>query len=194
MTAIHRANRVRRARSQRPERLLSWSSAYPVDIPSTVPGWCSDPDAAAATKSGGGRACVTLVHEQSVDGGTCAADVGAERAVRTEVVCERRGDEVIRGQSGEINRPAHILQRSQQLRAAFGEAVDPIERRIDRRGRFLASIVGQDEHDPEVLRQLEWLQLAAVPGRELRSALQEERNVCPELGGKGVKPIARQRV
>src|SRR5205085_817228 len=76
----------------------------------------------------------------------------------------------------------------------FGEAVDPIERRIDRRGRFLASIVGQDEHDPEVLRQLEWLQLAAVPGRELRSALEEERNVCPELGGKGVKPIAMQRV
>src|SRR5438552_15862942 len=115
MTAIHRANRVRRARSQRPERLLSWSSAYPVDIPSTVPGRCRDPDAAAAAKRGGRRARVTLVHEQSVDGGTCAADVGAERTVRTEVVCEGSQDEIVRRQSGEINRPAHILQRSEQL-------------------------------------------------------------------------------
>ena len=85
-----------------------------------------------------------LVVEEAVHGRAGAADVGAEGAARAELVGERRRDEVVQGQCGEVARAAdvrkHVVHRGAALVEAGG-AVALVEGGIDGGSRLLLCVV-----------------------------------------------------
>src|SRR5207237_3622491 len=106
-----------------------------------------------------------------------AGDVGAEGAERAELVRERRGGEIVRRQGGEVARAADGFERVDKRRAATLEVVrrpSLVELRVDVRRRALHHVARKDEQDPVVLRQVERLELAAVPGAEVGTVAEQE--------------------
>src|SRR4051794_219273 len=85
-TAIHRATRRRRSRSQRPVRLEPWSIVSAPNIGSTVPSGDGQPQPAAALQLGLRGLRLAAVVEEAVDRRAGAADVGAEGAERAQIV------------------------------------------------------------------------------------------------------------
>src|SRR6185295_17984114 len=70
-------------------------------------------------------------------------------------------------------------------------AVSRVELGEDISRRALHQPARQHEEDPVVLRKLEGLELGAVARPELRSLLQEVRNVCTQLARESLEPINR---
>src|SRR5690349_297492 len=88
-TATISAMRIRRWRSQRPERLEPWSIvSEPVSTASTVPSRHGQPQPSGARERRARGLGVAAVVEEPVDGRTGPGDVGAERAEREQVVGE----------------------------------------------------------------------------------------------------------
>src|SRR5487761_334035 len=80
-------------------------------------------------------------------------------------------------------RPPDVVEGSEERRAAVveaGGAVAKVERGVDGSRRQLLDEARDEEHDPEVLRQVEWLEDTAVPRPELRAVDEEERDVGAE--------------
>src|SRR5712691_12684298 len=98
-SAIDSAMRFRRARSQRPGLLVpcSITCGVSLNMASTVPRWCGDPGAPEPLQRTLRSIRRGPVVEEPVERRTAAADVGAERAERAQLVRERRRGEVVRG-------------------------------------------------------------------------------------------------
>src|SRR5579872_6211555 len=186
------AMRLRRSRSHRPGLLVpcSITCGESLNTASTVPRRCRDPGAPEALHRALRGLCGALVVEQSVERRAGAAHVGAEGAVRAELLRERRRHEVVRGQRGEVARAAKAPERRVHGGAALveaGGAAALVEGGIDRGGGRLLRVVREDEEDPEVLRHVERRELRAVAGPELRAVGEEEGHVGAEPCGEVVQ-------
>src|SRR5581483_4191169 len=151
-----------------------------IDTASTVPRWRRQPGVPDAAERASRSLRLVLVMEEPVHDRTRAGDVGAERAELAQPVAQRRAGEVVRRQGGEVARTAHARERVEQRRAALLPtvgAVARVERVVDGAGRRLLRVARQDEHDEEVLRELERREDLAASGGEARTVVEEERNV-----------------
>src|SRR5689334_1567852 len=151
--AIHAAMRIRRASSQRPDLLDSWSTVPGVslNIVSTVPCRCGQPGSPDRLQGALRGLRSRPVVEQAVDRGARPADVRAERAERAELVGERRLRKVVRGQHREVPRPTYLRERVEERVAAVGPSLVSaacVERGVDIGGRLLARPVRKRKHDP----------------------------------------------
>src|SRR6266498_3360421 len=96
-TAIHRARRRRRSRSQRPARELPPSiTGWLYAIDSTVPRWCGQPGPAPGREPPLHRSSLFSVEEETVDDRAGAADVRTEGPEGVQLVRQRRRGEVVR--------------------------------------------------------------------------------------------------
>src|SRR5262249_48761020 len=136
--------------------------------------------------------CRCRVGEERVDDGAGSADVRAEGTERPETGRERRVGEVVRGKRREVGGPPRPGD-GDDTGAALFEAVLPVEARIDLRGRLLLLAVRLHKQDGVVLRQVERFEARAVSGRELRSRLEEERDVGAEPRGERGEALGRGR-
>src|SRR6266516_876882 len=196
-TAIQRARRRRRSRSQRPARELPPSITdwlYAID--STVPRWCGQPVTAPGREPPLRRSSLLSVEEETVDDRPRAADVRTEGAEGAQLVRQRRRGEVVRRKGGEIAGAVDAREGVVQGLTAVVEAAvaaTGVEARIDIGRRGLRRILRKDEQHPVVLREVERLQVGAVPGAELRPVPEEVRNVCAEPRCELVQPFRRER-
>src|SRR6266511_2809424 len=197
-TAIQRARRRRRSRSQRPARELPPSiTGWLYAIDSTVPRWCGQPGTAPGREPLLRRSSLHSVEEETVDGRAGAADVSTEGAEAAQLVRQRRRGEVVRRKDGEITGPVNAREGVVQGLTALVEAAvaaTGVEARIDIGRRGLRRLLRKDEQHPVVLREVERLQVGAVAGAELRPVLEEVRNVCAEPRGELVQPFRRERI
>jgi len=140
---------------------------------------------------------VLALVEQAVDRRAGAGDVGAEGARRENRVRHRRAREVVRGQPGEIPRPLHLGEPVEKQLTALGEAgctVAHVEGRVDVGRRGLRGVPREQDENPEVLRQVELLELASVATAELRAVREEERDVGTDPGCDPEQLLARDRL
>src|SRR3954453_8640435 len=128
ITAIQRAIRILRTRSQRPVRVERCSIAPPpcpsdslAPIASTVPSWHGEPNAAVAPQLALGRGCRVAMQEEAVHGGPGAADIRAEGAEVPQLGGERRGGQVVRRQVREIAGSPRARESLGELRSATVE-------------------------------------------------------------------------
>src|SRR5438132_1546935 len=198
ITAIQRARRRRRSRSQRPARELPPSiTGWLYAIDSTVPRWCGQPGTARGSEPLSRRPSLLSVEEETVDGGARTADVGAKGSEATELVRQRRRGEVVGREDGEIACTADVREQVAQCQAPLLEAVvaaTGLEARVDIGRRGLRRALRQDKQHPVVLWQVERLQVGAVAGTELRSVPEEVRDVCAEPRRELVQPFRWQWV
>src|SRR5919198_2912870 len=94
-TAIQSAKRTRRARSQRPARLVRWSITSPPSIVSTVPSGDGDQGAGATPERARGRPGPVAVLEEPIDGGPGPGHVRPKRAELPELVGQRRRGQIV---------------------------------------------------------------------------------------------------
>src|SRR5439155_18119435 len=115
---------------------------------------------------------------------------------------QRRRCEVVRRERCEVARTLDAFQRSEERCAALLVAAltsARVECGVYLLGRALDHFARQDEHDPVVLGELESFEFATVARAELRSVLQEVRNVRAQRTRKRAQlrcgiGIASQRV
>src|SRR5947207_4029063 len=196
------ASRRRRARSQRPERLVPCSMTSPCssDLPraiaSTVPSGHREPTSPDRTQGVGRGLRLFAPTEEAVDGRTGAADVGPERSATPQLVNERRRRKVVGRKSREVGRAPDGGKRAAELGTAgpvAASAVPCVEGLVHALGRLLPRAVREHDGDPVVLREIELLEASPVARPELRAGGQEERNVGAELGCNVAKTLPRQR-
>ena len=88
---------------------------------------------------------------------------------------------------------ASASRRDWRRSAQPGDAVADVEGGVHVGGRCLRRVAREEENDPEVLRQVERLELASVAGAELRAVHEEERDSrrrCERPGGAALRPEA----
>src|SRR3954470_23936019 len=154
---------------------------------STVPRRCRDPGAAEAAERTSRRVGVPAVMKEPVQRGTRARNICAEGARLANGLRERCAREVVRRQDGEIARSLHRREPVEERLAPLGEALHAVARvkgRIHVGRRGLDHVARKENDDPEVLRQVERLELAPVAGAELRAVGEEERDVGADSRGK----------
>src|SRR5262249_49745874 len=121
-TAIQSTIRIRRALSQRPQRVVpcsivpcGWSDSF-APIESTVPSWNREPGPAERTQfalRGPGR---IAVQEEAVDGRAGAADVRPEGAELEQAVGVFRARQVVRRQGAQVAGAVSSRERLVQTR------------------------------------------------------------------------------
>src|SRR5439155_20007940 len=142
------------------------------------------------------------VQEESVDRRSGTGDVCSERAELHERTRQRRRCEVVRRERCEVARTLDAFQRSEERRSALLVALltsARVECGVYLLGRALDHLARQDEQDPVILGKLESFEFATVARAELRSVLQEVRNVRAQRTRKRAQllcgiGIASQRV
>src|SRR5579871_134383 len=147
---------------------------------STVPGWWSEPGLAEPLEGALRGVRDGAIEVEAVERGTRSRDVGAEGSRGADLGGERRAREVVRREGGEISRGLDPWQRVEERLAAVlpaAVAVARVEGGVDVRRRALHCVAWEEDNDPEVLRQVERRELAAVAGAELRAVREEERHV-----------------
>src|SRR5215204_2854028 len=150
---------------------------------STVPSRCRDPGPAGGAERGCGVRGVAFADEETVDGGARAADVRTERAARAQVLRERGRREIVRRERGKVARALDLRDGGEKRVAAALETVGPaslVEARVDVGGRRLADAVRKHQHDPEILREVERLELRPFARSQLRPVGEKERHVRSE--------------
>src|SRR4051812_40857024 len=135
--------------------------------------------------------------EEPVQRRARSRDVCAEGARGANLLGERRAHEIVRRQGGEIPGALHRGEPVEQRLAPLGEAghvLPRVEGCVHVGCRRLRGIARQEGDDPEVLRQVERLELAAVPRAELRTVGEEEWDVGSDLRGQAAQLLGRQRL
>ena len=180
---------------RRPARAVIDGARRVAQHGSTVPRWCRQPgppDPAQRALRGlrlsrrDGRGRRPPDRRRSRRRGTHRARAARPRAATT------RGRSAERG---EVARALDAVERVEERVAAVVPAVGAValvECRVDGRGRRLSRAVREDEHDPEVLRQVDRREHRAVAGAEPRPVDEEERDVGADLGRDVVQLLVRR--
>src|SRR5438445_1978092 len=183
-TAIQSARRKRRSRNQRLAReecasITGCSRNTTSNVPRRYREPCSPLPCDPTFRPGRGVAMVKqAVHRRARPG-----HVRAEGAEGAELLGKRRRGDVVRRQRGKVAWTADRMQRVDERRAAFLEAVRAValvESPVDVRRRALRRAARKDEQDPVVLGKLDRLELRAGTRAELRAVAKEEGHVGTE--------------
>src|SRR5437764_21831 len=117
-------------------------------MPSTVPGWRSEPSVAEPPQGALCGVGVGAVEEEAVERGAGAGDVRAEGSGGPDLGCERRAREVVRRERGEVVRGSDSSDGVEELLASFVPAAGPVARVEDRvyvRGRGLGRVAREKD-------------------------------------------------
>ena len=131
--------------------------------------------------------------EESVHARSGAADIGPESTRLEQPLGKRRRTEIVRREACDVTGLPDSSERVEKLRPPGlepGGSVTRVEGAVHISGGCLHLVVGQNQHDPEVLREVDRREDGAVARAELGAAPEEERHVGSDRGGKVLEPFA----